>query len=159
MSSDKSFENQGKKRRKESPLPNEITGAVQSHGPTGPGWLYNRKPGRGWERAGKHSCGSQRPGGLTPAPARQDRLPSAIPWPPRGIPMESRPSGGLRVPGAAAAALPPLPSGPQRAGLSDVGGEQPRRGKHKGKRPKYEEKADCQGLPAPSQPKGKQLWR
>lgn len=35
VSSDGSFKNQGKKRRKKSPLPNEITRVVQSHGPTG----------------------------------------------------------------------------------------------------------------------------
>lgn len=53
-------------------------------------------------------------GGCSRPLARQ--VPSAIPWHPRSIPTESRPSGRLRVPGAVAALLPLL-SVPQWAGV------------------------------------------
>lgn len=54
---------------------------MQSHGPTGTCWLYNRKAGRGWEQARKHFSGFQRHGGLPLTPG-----PAGCPAPSRGIP-------------------------------------------------------------------------
>lgn len=66
--SDGSFRNQGKKKRKKSPLPNEITGVVQSHGPTGTCLVIQQEAKQRMEARWETSSGIQRVTGAAPSP-------------------------------------------------------------------------------------------
>lgn len=113
VSSDRSFKKEGKKKRKKSPLPNEITRVVQSHGPTGTCLVIQQEAKQRMETRWETFlwftgvCCPLAP----PSPARLCAgcagCPTAIPWQPYKIPVLFLPSERFGVPSTRRAAARP----------------------------------------------------